>query len=57
VPDTSPDAVVAAVVETVWRHTGGRLADDTAILAARRVPGADPRDRTPGGVSAPEPAG
>ncbi|MGK5532651.1 PP2C family protein-serine/threonine phosphatase [Streptomyces sp. URMC 129] len=37
--DPAPDAVVARVEEAVLRHTRGRLADDTAILAVRRTAG------------------
>jgi|GEM_PF-1349338 len=33
-----PDELVGLVVDAVLAHTGGRLADDTALLAVRRLP-------------------
>ncbi|WP_226961433.1 MULTISPECIES: PP2C family protein-serine/threonine phosphatase [Streptomyces] len=40
--DTAPQALVERLEEAVLRHTGGRLTDDTAILAVRRDPDPPP---------------
>ncbi|MDT0270797.1 PP2C family protein-serine/threonine phosphatase [Streptomyces sp. DSM 44915] len=44
--DTAPRALVGLIEEAVLRHTGGRLTDDTTLLAVRR----DPRP-PPGGLA------
>ncbi|WP_307806680.1 PP2C family protein-serine/threonine phosphatase [Streptomyces sp. FH025] len=39
---TIPEHLVDEIAAAVVRHTGGRLRDDTALLAVRRFPGAPP---------------